>query len=202
MGAIRTSATALLSAGAAGAVLALGVLGAPGAGATGAQPVTSFGFAVTPSTVAPGGQVTLSVSGCGAASATASSGVFDTVTIERGRTARVTVDRDARRGAVYSVTFTCSGENGSADLTITGGSSRPTTSSTFTTTTTTTTTDTDTAFAVPRFAQSPARGVRGGLGGSVAGLDPRAVAAGAGLFLAATAGTVYAVRRRAGARGH
>ncbi|MFK0252840.1 hypothetical protein [Streptomyces sp. NPDC090445] len=204
MGAIRTSAIALLSAGAAGAVVALGILGVPGAGAAGAQPVTSFGFAVTPSTVAPGGQVALSVSGCNAAYATASSGVFDTVTIDRGKTARVTVDRDARRGAVYSVTFTCSGENGSADLTITGGSTRPTTSSTFTAT----------GLGMPTSAQnlpqnlpqnparSPARGVRGGLGGSVAGMDPWAVGAGAGLFLAAAAGTGYAVRRRARAREH
>ncbi|NXY96073.1 hypothetical protein HYE82_17095 [Streptomyces sp. BR123] len=199
MGAIRTSATALLSAGAAGAVVVLGVLVVPGAGAAGAQPATSFGFAVAPSTVAPGGQVTLSVSGCDAAYATASSGVFDTVTIDRGRTARATVDRDARRGAVYSVTFTCSGENGSADLTITGGSARPTTSSTFTAT----------APGMPALdqnppqnpARSPARGVRGGLGGSIAGMDPWAVGAGAGLFFAAAAGTGYAVRRRAGARG-
>ncbi|MEU2396358.1 hypothetical protein [Streptomyces sp. NPDC007369] len=192
MVAIRTSATALIGAGAASAALAFGVLGTPGAGTAGAQPVTSFGFAVTPSTVAPGGQVTLTVSGCDAAFATASSGVFDTVTIERGRTARVTVDRDARRGAVYSVTFTCSGENGSADLTIAGGSSRPTTSSTFT----------GTAIGVPTPALSPARGVRGGLGGSIAGMDPWAVGTGAGLFLAAAAATGYAVRRRAGARGH
>ncbi|WP_438310228.1 hypothetical protein ACSHWO_05235 [Streptomyces sp. HUAS TT3] len=192
MGAIRTSATALVGTGAAAALIAFGVLGPPGAGAAGAQPITSFGFAVTPSTVAPGGQVTLSLSGCNAAHATVSSGVFDTVTIERGRTARVTVDRDARRGAVYSVTFTCNGENGSTDLTITGGSTRPTTSSTFGAP----------AVAVPPPAPRPPRGVRGGLGGSVAGMDPWAVGAGAALFLAAAAGTGYAVRRRAGARGH
>ncbi|MEU3727692.1 hypothetical protein, partial [Streptomyces sp. NPDC031705] len=126
MGAIRSSATALLSA---GAFLTLGAFGAPAAAAE-AAPVTSFGFSLAPSVVAPGGQVLLSVTGCGAAYATASSGVFDTVNIARGQTARVTVDRDARRGALYSVTFTCNGENGSADLTIAGGTSMPTTSST------------------------------------------------------------------------
>ncbi|WP_329376671.1 hypothetical protein OG625_04020 [Streptomyces sp. NBC_01351] len=186
MGAIRTSATALLSAGAMGAVLALGTLGAPAATAAGARQ-TSFGFAITPSTVAPGGQVVLSVTGCNAAYATASSGVFDTVSIARGQTARVTVDRDARPGALYSVSFTCNGETGSADLTIAGGTTRPTTSST-------------------RTATSSPRGVvgavRGGLGGSVAGMDAVELGAGAGLLLAAVGGTAFALRRRGSGRGH
>ncbi|KPI31524.1 hypothetical protein [Streptomyces sp. NPDC086989] len=191
MGAIRTNATALLSAGATGAVLALGVLGAPSATAAEAQPITSFGFAITPSTVAPGGQTVLSVSGCSAAYATVSSGVFDTVSIARGKTARVTVDRDARRGAVYSVSFTCNGETGSADLTITGGTSRPTTSST------------STAIGSSTASRGTSLGVRGGLGGSVAGMDSRELGAGAALFLAAAGGTVYVLRRRrASPRGH
>lgn len=242
MGAIRTSATALLSAGATGAVLALGALGAPAAHAAEAAPVTSFGFTLTPSTVAPGGQVVLAVTGCDAAFATSSSGVFDTVSIARGRTARVTVDRDARRGAQYSVSFTCNGETGSTDLTITGGTSSPTTSSTTTATAAATATATPnavrttpaatrtpsrtatptaaagtatrspaatrTAVAPPVRTSAPtgtaagtltsARGVRGGLGGSVAGLDPVELGAGAGLFLAAAGGTAYALRRRRG----
>ncbi|MER5874240.1 hypothetical protein [Streptomyces sp. NPDC002044] len=242
MGAIRTSATALLSAGATGAVLALGVLAAPAAHAAEAAPVTSFGFTLTPSTVAPGGQVVLTVTGCDAAFATSSSGVFDTVSIARGRTVRVTVDQDARRGAQYSVSFTCNGETGSTDLTITGGTSSPTTSSTSTATAASTPTATRTTPAVPRTptrtapppapptaaagtatgspagtrtAVAPpvrtsastgtaagiltsARGVRGGLGGSVAGLDPVELGAGAGLFLAAAGGTAYALRSRRG----
>ncbi|MFD3326748.1 hypothetical protein [Streptomyces sp. NPDC058701] len=233
MGAIRTSATALLSAGAMGAALALGALGAPAAHAAEAAPVTSFGFSLTPSTVAPGGQVVLAVTGCDAAFATSSSGIFDTVSIARGRTVRVTVDRDARRGAQYSVSFTCNGETGSADLTITGGTSSPTTSSTTTATATATATPnaartipaaprtptrtatpdaaagTRTAVAPPVRTSAPtgtaasttvpsARGVRGGLGGSVAGLDPVELGAGAGLFLAAAGGTAYALRRRRG----
>ncbi|MET9324767.1 hypothetical protein ABZX75_32140 [Streptomyces sp. NPDC003038] len=210
MGAIRTSATALLSAGATGAVLALGILGAStataattttaattatgvtsatGAGAgAGAKRITSFGFAITPSTVAPGGQVVLSVTGCDAAYATASSGVFDTVSIARGQTVQVRVDRDARPGALYSVSFTCNGETGSADLTIAGGTARtPTTSSTTGATAT---------------ATATTLGVRGGLGGSVARMNPLELGAGAGLLLAAAGGTAYMVRRRRAGRSH
>lgn len=232
MGAIRSSATALLSAGATGAALALGALCMPSATAAEAQPaVTSFGFTVTPSTVAPGGQAVLSVSGCNAAYATASSGIFDTVSIARGQTARVTVDRDARRGAVYSVSFTCNGETGSADVTIAGGTTRPTTSSTAGV-------SRNSAAPVPRNSVAPvprnsaapvprgsvpaapvpagsapapsvpapsgsgALGVRGGLGGSVAGMDPLELGAGAAFFLAASAGTAYVVRRRGTGRSH
>ncbi|MEU2831832.1 hypothetical protein ABZ667_24610 [Streptomyces lavendulae] len=245
MGAIRSSAIALLSAGATGAALALCASGAPAALAAEAAPVTSFGFAITPSTVAPGGQAVLSVSGCGAAYATASSGVFDTVSIARGQTARITVDRDARRGALYSVSFTCNGETGSADLVIAGGTSKPTTSSTSgprpspstrtttapaprpkptaTPTPTPTRTASRTAAAVaPRVTTAPPAprtttatvprgattttaaplGVRGGLGGSVAGTDPLELGAGAVLFLSAAGGVAYALRRRGSARHH
>ncbi|MFE9633496.1 hypothetical protein [Streptomyces sp. NPDC006463] len=195
MGAIRISATALLSAGATGAVLALGALGAPAATAAEPQQVTSFGFAITPSTVAPGGQTVLSVTGCNAAYSTASSGVFDTVSIARGQTVRVTVDRDARPGALYSVTFTCNGETGSADLTIAGGTTRPTTSSTRGA-------SRGVATVVATGATSSTLGVRGGLGGSVAGMDPVELGVGAGLFLIAAGGTAYALRRRASGRGH
>ncbi|MCX5380224.1 hypothetical protein [Streptomyces sp. NBC_00091] len=218
MGAIRSSAIALLSTGAAGAVLAFGVFAAPSAPAAEPAQVTSFGFAVTPSTVAPGGQVTLSVTNCDAAYATASSGVFDTVSIARGQTVRVTVDRDARRGALYSVTFTCNGENGSADLTIAGGTTSPSTSSTTgirpspstgTTagiqpraTPTTRTTPATRTTPTTRSSAGATLGVRGGLGGSVAGMDPLELGAGAALFLAAAGGTAYALRRRRQARGH
>ncbi|MET9610476.1 hypothetical protein ABZZ17_36280 [Streptomyces sp. NPDC006512] len=253
MGAIRSSVTTLFSAGATGAVLALGALGAPAALAAEAAPITSFGFTITPSTVAPGAQTVLSVTGCDAAFATVSSGIFDTVSIARGQTARVTVDRDARRGAVYSVAFTCNGETGSADVTIAGATSTPTISSTVgsrtgastpattaapprtaaaasprTSTTapprtpaaavaprtTTGTTARTTTGASPRvttgtvtgsLTASPggaSLGVRGGLGGSVAGMDPLELGAGAALFLTAAGGTAYALRRRRPARGH
>ncbi|MFE1558550.1 hypothetical protein ACFW6V_26670 [Streptomyces sp. NPDC058734] len=242
MGAIRGSATALLSA---GALIALGAFCAPAAVAPGtapaapapqAAPVTSFAFALIPSTVAPGGQVILSVSDCDAAYATASSGVFDTVSIPRGQTVRVTVDRDARRGALYSVTFTCNGENGSADLTIAGATSTPSTSSTAgvrrtpsaeptigvrpraTAPTTAPTAAPTTVRTAPAARITPtarasapvaaqrstpaALGVRGGLGGSVAGMDPVELGVGAALFAAAAGGTAYAVRRRRPSRGH
>lgn len=233
MGAIRSSATALLSAGATGAVLALGASGAPAAlAAEEAAPVTSFGFAITPSTVQPGGQTVLSVTGCDSAYATASSGVFDTVSIARGQTARVTIDRDARRGAEYSVSFTCNGETGSTDLTIAGGTSKPTTSSTSgprisaSRGATTGPAPAATRATPPpvRIAPSPVRtlprttttaaarggattpaaslGVRGGLGGSVAGMDPLELGAGAALFLAAAGGAAYALRRRRGTPRH
>ncbi|MFJ7777655.1 hypothetical protein [Streptomyces yangpuensis] len=216
MGAIRPCVTALLSAGATSAVLALGALGAPAASAAEARTdaravprsekhadgqarrVTSFGFTLTPSTVAPGGQVVLAVSGCNAAYSTASSGVFDTVSIARGQSVRATVDRDARPGALYSVSFTCNGETGSADLTIAGGTSRPTTSSTRTATATGRVTNP----AVAPVTTTSALGVRGGLGGSVAGMDPVELGVGAALFLAAAGGTAYALRRRASGRGH
>ncbi|MFJ6793070.1 hypothetical protein [Streptomyces sp. NPDC091268] len=221
MGAIRTSATALVSVGAAGAALAFGVLGAPAATAVD-PPVTSFGFGISPPTVAPGGLLTLSVTGCEAASAVASSGVFDTVAIERDKTVRVRVDRDARPGAVYYANFTCGGETASTELRIAGGSAPPETSST------TGSSPRPSKPAVPATPRAPAPatptapapatapasavapassrgatlGVRGGIGGSVAGLDAAELGAGAALVAAAAGGTAYALRRRAARRGH
>ncbi|NBE56184.1 hypothetical protein [Streptomyces boluensis] len=98
-------------------------LSAPAAHAavTGDNDITSFGFSITPTTIAAGGQVTLKVDGCDA-DAHATSGVFDKVTIPRGQTANATVDWDAKPGAMYTVTFECKGETGTTDLTIaTGG---------------------------------------------------------------------------------
>ncbi|MGQ4511183.1 hypothetical protein [Streptomyces sp. DW26H14] len=171
MRAIRVAAAAALAA-AAVTLTAPTAIAAPegGSGGTGGN-VTPFGFSVTPSTIAPGGRVTLSVTDCDS-SATASSAVFDTTTIPRGRTAVATVDRDARRGAVYRVTFTCAGRSGTTALTIAGGSA----------------------------TQTPG-GVRGGLGGSVQGSNTAEIAAGAALALVAAAGTVHAARRRTAGRG-
>ncbi|MFE9566101.1 hypothetical protein ACFYM0_33920 [Streptomyces sp. NPDC006487] len=207
MGAIPTSPTALLGAAAAGALLVFGAAAAALAPAASAVEVTPK-VVITPSTVAPGGQVTLTVSGCDTAFATVSSGIFDTVSINRGTTARVAVDRDARPGAQYSVTVTCSAVNGSAsvngsaDLTITGGTGRPTTSSTVGTRKTPTAsaptgTRTGTSAGTGTGAsRSAVLGVRGGLGGSVAGLDPLELGAGAGLVLGGLVGLGYALRRR------
>ncbi|MCB5165467.1 hypothetical protein LG634_11565 [Streptomyces bambusae] len=179
MRAIRNTSRHLIAAGAAAAVLSLS---APAAVAAGTQPITPFGFAVTPSTqVQPGGQVSLMLTSCDGPGQ-ASSGIFDTVNFARGTTtASATVDLDARRGDSYAVTFTCNGVSGSTNLTIAAAplpSSSPVTSST----------------------TAAAQGVRGGFGGSVSGVSGGQIATGAALFLIAAAGTTYAMRRRPGRR--
>ncbi|WP_328907278.1 hypothetical protein OG230_32235 [Streptomyces sp. NBC_00234] len=147
---------------------------------------TSFTPSVTPSVIAPGGQVTLGAMGCDVA-ATASSGVFDTTTIPSGQSATATVDWDAKRGAVYEVTFNCGGTVRMVNLTITGGAtSTPTVSPT-------TLSPTSSATAL-----TPPSGVQGGMGGSVDGIDAGEIAAGTALVLAAAGGTVYLLRRRRG----
>lgn len=122
--AIRGAATALL------ATAAL-CLAAPTAAAGDDDPwggdgtghdITSFGFSVSPETVAPGGTVTLKSDGCEAPSVTVTSGVFDSVTLDEGRAGTAKVDADAKAGAEYQVTFECKGEKGTATLTIAGGS--------------------------------------------------------------------------------
>ncbi|MFJ8692419.1 hypothetical protein [Streptomyces roseolilacinus] len=144
-------------------------------------------FVVSPSTVNPGGRVVLSAPGC-SGTAMASSGVFDTVTIPAGGSTMATVDWDARRGAVYTVSFTCAGGSpGSAQLTIASARTSSTAVPTVTRTTTVT--------AAPS-------GVRGGLGGSVGTWNAGELAAGGALVAAATAGTVYVVRRRTASRRH
>nr|WSZ99799.1 hypothetical protein OH820_32795 [Streptomyces sp. NBC_00857] len=177
MRAIRAASAALLG------VAAL-ALTAPTAAAAVNGGSTQFGYTVTPSTVAPGGRVTLSVTNC-ASSATASSAVFDTVTVPSGRPATATVDWDAKPGASYRVTFSCNGMTGTRTLTIARapsptGAVTPTASST---------------------SILPA-GVQGGLGGSVGGVNTTEIVAGTALVVAAATGTIYTVRRRADARGH
>ncbi|MEU9859663.1 hypothetical protein AB0D99_02240 [Streptomyces sp. NPDC047971] len=80
--------------------------------------ITSFGFSVSPTTVAPGGTVTLKSDSCEVPSVTVSSGVFDTVTLDEGSAGTATVDIEAEVGAEYQVTFDCQGEKGTAPLTI------------------------------------------------------------------------------------
>ncbi|MCQ0025495.1 hypothetical protein M4914_22865 [Streptomyces somaliensis DSM 40738] len=144
-------------------------------------------FLVSPSTVNPGGRVVLSAPGC-PGTAMASSDVFDTVTVPAGGSATATVDWDARRGTVYTVSFTCAGGSpGSARLTIaparTGSTAVPTVTRTATVTT------------------APS-GVRGGLGGSVDTWNAGELAAGGALVAAATAGAVHLVRRRTASHRH
>jgi hypothetical protein len=142
---------------------------------------STFGFTVHPATVAPGGEVTLGVGraagGC-RGRVTVTSPVFDPVTISRHESsATVRVDRDARRGAVYKVVFACAERTGTVNLTIAGGSHRPT--------------------PEPRHP----KGVHAGEGGSIAGFDVKQI----GLGLALVAGSVGAAhrlsRRRSGEDG-
>ncbi|MEV6260050.1 hypothetical protein AB0M42_04705 [Streptomyces sp. NPDC051784] len=178
MRAIRVAPVALLGAAAV-------ILTAPAASADSLNGGTSTNFTptITPSTVAPGGQVTLGAMGC-TTDATAFSGVFDTTTIPSGRSAIATVDRDARRGAVYEVTFRCGTTTRSANLTITSGAtSSPTTAPTTSST------------------ASPS-GVLGGLGGSVDTLDPAEIAAGSAMVAVASAGAFYFLRKRRTSRQH
>ncbi|MFF3323945.1 hypothetical protein [Streptomyces sp. NPDC002889] len=172
MRAIRAASAALLG------VAAFG-LTAPTAIAATDINTTPYDFRVTPSTVAPGGRVALTAGGC-PSTTTVTSGVFDTVTIPQNGSTTATVDADARPGAVYSVQFNCIGRIGTIDLTIAGGTARPTVSST----------------------GAPALGVRGGLGGSIDRLNAGEITAGSALVLAAAAGTVIAVRRRNASRQH
>lgn len=179
MGAIRIASATLLSAAAISLATPAAALATDGGGAHGST-ITSFGFSVTPSTIAPGGTVTLNVTGC-PSTATASSGVFSTVTISPNSSTTAQVDFNARRGATYTVTFMCGGERGTTDLTITGGTPqplRPTTRPTISTTT------------------APSRGVRGGLGGASDGFDLGEIAIGLALVAAAGGGLMLYLRRR------
>ncbi|MFD4316057.1 hypothetical protein [Streptomyces sp. NPDC058548] len=116
MRAIRAASAALLSA------AAVVVTVAPAALAGEDDPtITSFGFSVSPETVAPGGTVTLKSDGCEMPTVTVTSGVFDTVTLNEGRSGNATVDLDAKTGAQYEITFDCKGERGTTTLTIAHG---------------------------------------------------------------------------------
>ncbi|GHG39320.1 hypothetical protein [Streptomyces zaomyceticus] len=116
MRAIRAASVALLSA-AAVIVVAPTAL----AGEDENHGITSFGFSVTPTTIAPGGTVTLTSDGCEEPSVTVTSGVFDTITLNEGRSGTATVDLDAKAGAQYEITFDCKGERGTTTLTVAQG---------------------------------------------------------------------------------
>ncbi|WJV44829.1 hypothetical protein [Streptomyces flavofungini] len=173
MRAIRVASAALLTA------TALTLTAPPASAAvTGEENITSFGFRVTPSTIAAGGQVTLSVDGC-EHNTKVTSGVFDDVTIPKGQSsATAKVFWDAKPGAMYEVTFTCGQESGTTDLTIVGGGST----------------------SNPSHHPTPhhTRGVKAGVGGSSGGFDGGQLALG-GALIAGVIGTAYYwTRRRTG----
>ncbi|WP_372348145.1 hypothetical protein [Streptomyces sp. KL116D] len=157
------------------ALVSLAAVGltAPGAVADdgGTQPdVTSFGFTVTPSTVAAGGTVTLGSTECDVPSVRVDAPVFDAVTLNEGHSATARVYPDAKPGAQYDVTFDCNGEKGRATLTIATGSDHSGT-----------TVD---------------RGVKAGLGGSSGSTDPALVAAGGALIAGALGMAGLRLRKR------
>jgi hypothetical protein len=160
MRAIRVASAAVLG------VCALAMT-APAAQAQGDN--SGFWASVRPTTVEPGEQVRLRATGC-EQSVTVSSGVFDTVTIPRGRTTVwARVDRDAEPGAVYEVSFYCGTFWQSVDLTIAGGR--------------------------PERPDQPQHGVHAGAGGAFAGLDLKEIGLGAAL-VTGVLGTAYHLSRR------
>ncbi|MEW2071874.1 hypothetical protein [Streptomyces sp. NPDC007346] len=187
MRAIRVAPLALLGA------TALALLAPPAAHAAPDGAINTFNPTITPSVISPGGRVTLGGGGC-TGETTITSGIFDTTVIPSGSTtATATVDTDARRGAVYAVTFSCgsTGTTRNVNLTITAGPAVtpvPTTAPT-------------TAPTVSSTALAPS-GVRGGLGGGSGTMDTVEVAGGAALVLTAATGALYFVRRRGAGRRH
>ena len=151
--------------------------------------ITPFGFSVLPSTVAAGSEVKLHVNRDGDCKGPArvTSVVFDTVVIPAGRSwATAVVDRDAKPGAVYQVTFSCDGASGSTDLTIVGGRPhhpRPVP-----------------VDPVPVPAH-PHRGVHAGVGGSIAGFDLREIGTGLALITGSVGAAYHLTRRRSGEEG-
>jgi hypothetical protein len=148
--------------------------------------ITPFGFSVQPSTIAAGGRLSLLLKRDGGCNGTVriSSGVFDTVTIPSGRSsATATIDRDARQGAVYEVTFFCDGVSGHTNLTIGTGRSGDGTGRS------------DDLSPV----QAPVQqGVRAGVGGSVGGFDVKEIGLGAAL-VGGSVGVAWYMSRRRGA---
>ncbi|MFR0355730.1 hypothetical protein [Streptomyces sediminimaris] len=182
MRAIRVASAALLGAGAL-------ALSAPAAVAGDVarddnHGITPFAFSVLPSTVAAGGHVSLHVNRDGDCKgpATVRSAVFDTVVIPpRQSWGTAVVDRDARPGAMYKVTFTCDGASGSTDLTIAGGRPRHPTP----------------VPVDPRpVPLTPHRGVQAGEGGSIAGFDLKEIGMGAALIAGSLAAAYHFSRRR------
>ncbi|MGW1619753.1 hypothetical protein [Streptomyces sp. NPDC002172] len=124
MRAIRVASAALLGLGA--LALCAPVILASDTGGGGRDGRPSFGFRVTPTTVAAGGRVSLHLdrgSGCRGA-ATVTSGLFDTVRIPSERdSVTAAVDRTAQSQASYRVTIVCDGTSASTELAIASSTS-------------------------------------------------------------------------------
>ncbi|MET9758832.1 hypothetical protein ABZ016_07210 [Streptomyces sp. NPDC006372] len=139
---------------------------------------SDYGFSVDPSTVPPGGKVTLRVDRNACRGETAvSSPVFDVVTIAPWQSwTTAEVDWDAEAGAVYDVEFVCEKTSGTARLTVSGG--RP-----------------------PHHPHPghhgghPSKGVHAGEGGTLAGFDLKEIGLG-GVLIAGSLGVAYHFTRR------
>ncbi|MET9551008.1 MULTISPECIES: hypothetical protein [unclassified Streptomyces] len=183
MHAIRVASAALLTA----TVLTLTIPPASAAvtGDENNNNITSFGFRVTPSTIAAGGQVTLSVDGC-EGDTKVTSGIFDDAHIPKGQTSTTAhVFWDAKPGAMYEVTFDCKGEIGKTDLTIATG--RPDNNG-----------HQNPDQRNPNQQNPVHKGVKAGVGGSFGGLDLHEIALGGALILGAVGTAYYKARRRTG----
>ncbi|MFE4665053.1 hypothetical protein ACFRI7_20880 [Streptomyces sp. NPDC056716] len=174
MRAIRVGSAALL------AVSAL-ALTAPAAQARGEEE-SRLRVSVAPQTIAAGGRVTLRAEGC-EREVRVSSGIFDDVTISRGRgSAEATIDREARKGAVYEVKFHCGTFWETAELTVAEGRH----DSSY-----------DSGYSDSDYSGSgyPQRGVHAGEGGSLGGFDIEEIGLGLAL-IAGSVGAAYHFSRR------
>lgn len=124
---------------------------------------------VSPRTVAPGGQVKLSSSGCQVPTVTVDAAVFDTTELNEGHSATAHVFPDAKPGAEYEVTFTCSGKSKTAPLMISGGQGH---------------------------SGGLHKGVKAGAGSAFTEISPAQLALGAALVAGALGFAVLQVRRR------
>ncbi|WP_306322844.1 MULTISPECIES: hypothetical protein [unclassified Streptomyces] len=168
MHAIRAASAAVLP------LTALGLtLTAPSAHAedSGFQP------RVTPSTIAAGGQVSVSSSSCSGETKVEAQ-TFDDFTLAKDEGSRsVPVHWEAKQGSVDYVTFTCNGQSQTVKLTVAGG--RPESAS---------------PSPVPQ-------GVKAGVGGSAGGLDVQEIALGGALIAGALGAAYYVTRRRTSDKG-
>ncbi|MFJ6656512.1 hypothetical protein ACIQNG_09135 [Streptomyces sp. NPDC091377] len=182
MSAIRVGSAALV------AVSAL-TLAAPAAQARGEEE-SRLRVSVAPSTVAAGGRVTLRAEGC-EREVRISSGVFDDVTLHRLEgTATATVDRDAKKGAVYEVSFRCGNSWRNASLTIASGHHESSYDSR------------DSYDSSGSYdSEYPQRGVHAGEGGSLAGFDLKEIGFGLALIVGSVGAAYHFSRRRSEQEG-
>lgn len=172
MRAIRVVSAALLGAG------ALALVAPAAVAATGVERgSTSFGFDVSPTTVAAGGEVTLNIWGC-ATEAKVFSSAFDPVVIPKGQhSATATVGWDAEPGTVQ-VTFQCENEYGTKDLTIEAGL------------------QSDQGQGQGQSHSYTQKGVKAGAGGTIAGFDPSDIGLGLALVMGSVGAAYHWSHRR------